>query len=254
MLVGVHDDSREELVSLLVSTPLQTHVLGFAEFGLERQRHVVEQWPQHVVAVPVVVQIDHAAAEVDGHAAAAQEERREGVAVWPLLHEYPGPADPKHLIVVAHAGEGADEAAGGLVQRPLAVGPALRGDGQAVGGDDEALPDRRPLRLPRGRLLGRTRALLVVIRFVHAPVMQLREALHALRLERPLPLLQQTLHARGAPLQGGGLDRGGGGGEGGGIAESAQGVGASERREALQLAPKFLQRPAFGANPPRLTA
>ena len=65
-LVRVQDDAREELVGLLVRFPLQTHVFGFAQLALERERHVVEQRPQDVVAVPVVVQFHLRAAEVYG--------------------------------------------------------------------------------------------------------------------------------------------------------------------------------------------
>jgi hypothetical protein len=65
-LVRVQDDAREELVGLLVRFPLQTHVFGFAQLALERERHVVEQRPQDVVAVPVVVQVHLRAAEVYG--------------------------------------------------------------------------------------------------------------------------------------------------------------------------------------------
>ena len=80
----------------------------------------MEQRPEDVVAVAVVVEVHLAAGEVDGEAAAAEEELREGVAVGAFLDEDAGPTHPEHLVVVPHPREGADQAVRqGLLQMKL---------------------------------------------------------------------------------------------------------------------------------------
>ena len=56
--IHAHDGIAKRAIGFLISQPLRVHVRIFAELGFETQRHVVKQRPQHIVAVPIVIQLD----------------------------------------------------------------------------------------------------------------------------------------------------------------------------------------------------
>ena len=145
----------ERLVRRLVPAPL---LLRHLRLPLEhRERDVVEERPQHVVAEAVVEELGRRLVEEDGDALERHVLGLAQLGAHRLLllrrHRHPRPPHPRD-VHVAHAEEGGDEAARRALERPArALLRAAHGDRQPVRHDDHA----RPLlvaRLRRLRLLG----------------------------------------------------------------------------------------------------
>lgn len=137
LVVLVHNVGKH-LVGSLVRVELRLEVPGGGQPVLLRQAQVVEERPQDVVAVAVVVLVHDLLVEEDRNA--------------PLLGERSGERPLADLVGDVHARpsyplgvdildteEGADEAAGADLEGPLVLAAAVGGDGQAVGDDEQAL-------------------------------------------------------------------------------------------------------------------
>lgn len=137
-LVVLIDDVCKHLIGSLVRVELRLEVPRGRQPVLLRQPQVVEERPQYVVAVPVVVLVHNLLIQEHWYASLLGERTGESPLADLVGDIHTRPSDPLRVDIL-HAEKGADEAAGADLQGPLILAAAIGGDGETVGHNEEAL-------------------------------------------------------------------------------------------------------------------
>lgn len=134
-LVVLVDDISKHLVGSLVRVELRLEVPRGCQPVLLRQPQVVEERPQYVVAVAVVVLVHDLLVQEDWYASLLGECFGESLLADLVGDIHAGPANPLRVDIF-HTEERADEATGADLQGPLILAAAIGRDGEAVGHDE----------------------------------------------------------------------------------------------------------------------
>lgn len=109
VVVLFHHSLREPSVGLLVGRPLSLHGSGFREPRFQGQGHIMEELPQHLVAVSVVVEIHGFFVEPHRNVSFLSQQLIQFVSIRSRFEVYARPTDPSSDVGVLDAHHGADQ-------------------------------------------------------------------------------------------------------------------------------------------------